>query len=243
MDTEVFSRLLRLVLDGDVTGAIALLEEIVMQGRELVQFVSDFTWYLRNLLLVKTADGMEDVIDVSTENLLRLKEEAQMAENGVIMRYIRVLSELSGQIRYAAQKRILVEMTLIKLCRPSMETDTQSLLDRIRQLEDKMEKGMAMAAAIPVSAPAGMGAGIPGGEGFQQGGYASAQGTETRAQLPKAVTEDVKAVAGKWSAIVGEAVMPMKAYLKSAFPSLSGEGNLLVVVSDGLPNLLYFLPP
>ena len=59
VDTEVFSRLLRIVLDGNVTGAIALLEEIVMQGRELAQFVADFTWYLRNLLLVKTADGIE----------------------------------------------------------------------------------------------------------------------------------------------------------------------------------------
>ena len=75
---------------------------MVIQGRELAQFVSDFTWYLRNLLLVKTADGMEDVIDVSTENLARLKEEAQMAENDTIMRYIRVLSELSGRIRYAS---------------------------------------------------------------------------------------------------------------------------------------------
>ena len=108
VDTEVFSRLLRVVMAGDVTGAIGLLEEIVMQGRELTQFIADFTWYLRNLLLVKTADGIEDVIDVSSENLARLKEEAQMAENDVIMRYIRVLSELSGQIRYAAQKRILV---------------------------------------------------------------------------------------------------------------------------------------
>ena len=98
-----------------------------------------------------------------------------------------------------------------------------------------MEKGMAMAAAMPMSAPAGMGAGIPGGEGFQQGGYASAQGTETRAQLPKAVPEDVKAVAGKWSAIVGEAVMPMKAYLKNAYPSLAKDGSLLVIVQDGMP--------
>ena len=118
VDTEVFSRLLRIVLRANVTGAISLLEEIVIQGRELAQFVSDFTWYLRNLLLVKTADGIEDVIDVSTENLARLKEEAQMAENDVIMRYIRVMSELSGQIRYASQKRIMVEIALIKLCRP-----------------------------------------------------------------------------------------------------------------------------
>ena len=65
VDTEVFSRLFRLVLDRNVLGCINLLEEIIMQGRELTQFVSDFSWYLRNLLLVKTSDNMEDVIDVS----------------------------------------------------------------------------------------------------------------------------------------------------------------------------------
>lgn len=231
VDTEVFSRLLRVVLSGDVTGAISLLEEIVMQGRELVQFVSDFTWYLRNLLLVKTADGMEDVIDISTENLLRLKEEAQMAENDVIMRYIRVLSELSGQIRYASQKRILVEMTLIKLCRPAMETDAQSLLDRVRQLEEKMEKGIPVLAASDRGA---FGAGTAGGESGL-GANTRGEGAVIPANLPKAVPEDVKAAVGKWPAIVGEAAMPMKAYLKTAFPSLSGDGNLLVVVSDGLP--------
>lgn len=53
VDNEVFSRLLRHMIDQDVLGCISLLEEIVMQGRELTQFVSDYTWYLRNLLLVK----------------------------------------------------------------------------------------------------------------------------------------------------------------------------------------------
>lgn len=80
VDTEVFSRLLRIILEGNVTQAIELLEEIVVKGRELTQFVADFTWYLRNLLLIKTADGIEDIIDMSTENLARLKEEAKMAE-------------------------------------------------------------------------------------------------------------------------------------------------------------------
>ncbi|MDE7132943.1 MAG: DNA polymerase III subunit gamma/tau, partial [Lachnospiraceae bacterium] len=69
VDTEVFGRLLRHVLERNVTGCIELLEEIVMQGRELTQFVTDFTWYLRNLLLVKSSDDIEDVIDVSTDNL------------------------------------------------------------------------------------------------------------------------------------------------------------------------------
>lgn len=221
VDTEVFSRLLRIVLAGDVTGAVSLLEEIVMQGRELTQFITDFTWYLRNLLLVKTADGIEDVIDVSTENLARLKEEAQMAENDVIMRYIRIMSELSAQIRYASQKRILVEIALIKLCRPSMETDAHSLADRIRQLEEKIENGIPMAAVPAVRA------------GTSTADLPSSQQVSL-AELPEAIPEDVKELVGKWSAIVGEAAMPMKAYLRTAYPSLAGDGSLLVVVQDGL---------
>ena len=220
VDTEVFSRLLRIVLDGNVTGAIALLEEIVMQGRELTQFVADFTWYLRNLLLVKTADGIEDIIDVSTENLARLKEEAKMAENDVIMRYIRILSELSGQIRFATQKRILVEMNLIKLCRPSMETDTQSLTDRIRQLEQKIVSGIPV--MTPVTAPAA--------------GTQTIQEPTVRTPLPEAIPQDIRDAVNKWSAIVNQAPMPMKAYLKTAYPSLAGDGSMLIVVEDGLPS-------
>ena len=98
VDTEVFSRLLRYVLERDVPGCIQLLEDIVMQGRELTQFVTDFTWYLRNLMLVQSSDNLEDVIDMSSDNLARLKEEAAMADMNSIVRYIRIFSELSGQI-------------------------------------------------------------------------------------------------------------------------------------------------
>ena len=142
VDTDVFSKLLRRVLEQDVAGCIALLEEVIMQGRELVQFVADFTWYLRNLLLLGASDAgdMEDVIDVSSDHLIRLREEAQMTDMETIMRYIRVLSELSGQLRFSVQKRIMIEMTLVKLCRPQMETDTESLTDRIRTLERKVEQ-------------------------------------------------------------------------------------------------------
>ena len=59
VDQEVFARLTQNMIDQNVTGCISLLEEIVMQGRELAQFVTDYTWYLRNLLLVKTSENVE----------------------------------------------------------------------------------------------------------------------------------------------------------------------------------------
>ena len=222
VDTEVFSRLLRFVMDRNVLGCIELLEEIVMQGRELVQFVTDFTWYLRNLMLVQTADNLEDVIDMSTDNLANLKEEASMLSMDQIIRYIHIFSELSGQIRYAAQKRILVEIALIKLCKPEMETDQEAVLDRILQVEEKVEHGIVVTAAQ-------MPAGAPGAQGVPQAGVA-----KPKPQLPKAVPEDIQEIVRKWPAIVGNAENPMKMYLKNARLSLGGDNKLMVVLEDGL---------
>ncbi len=215
VDTGVFSRLLRHVLNSDVLGCISLLEEIVMQGRELTQFVSDFTWYLRNLLLVQSSDGLEDVIDMSSDNLQNLKEEAQMAEQTSIIRYIHIFSDLSNQIKYATQKRILVEIALIKLCKPQMQQSEEAILDRIRQVEDKVENGIVVAAAA-----------MPEGVAMQ------ATAPKPKPQLPKAIPDDVKEVVSKWPGIVGSADNPLKQYLKGVGLSLGGDNKLLIVVSN-----------
>ena len=66
VDTDVFSRLLRSVIRRDVPKVLDIVDDLVMQGRELTQLATDFTWYLRNLLLVNTSDNIDDVLDVST---------------------------------------------------------------------------------------------------------------------------------------------------------------------------------
>ena len=221
VDTSVFSKLLRCVIARDVAGCIGVLEEIVLQGRDMSQFVSDFTWYLRNLLLVKTSgDSCEEVIDISSENLARLKEEAQQIEVDAIMRDIRCFSELSGRIRYAGQKRVLIEMALIRLCRPEMETNEDTLLERIRKLEqtvEQIESGSIAVAAAPTGQPT-----------------VQAAAPVRKAELPKAVPEEIKEIVAKWPRVAGSAQQPMKSYLKNARLSLGGDNRLLLVVEDGL---------
>lgn len=216
VDIGVFSRLLRNVLERNVLGCIELLEEMIMQGRELTQFVTDFTWYLRNLLLVKTSDNIEDVVDMSSENLIRLKEEAQTADMEIIMRYIRIFSELSGQLKYSANKRILTEMALIKLCKPEMETSQDAILDRVREIEQKLENGIA--AAPPVQA--------------EPERHASLK--KERPPLPKAIPEEVEQILGKWSSVVAECPQPLKTYVKAAKLSLGGDNKLMIVLEDGI---------
>ncbi len=218
VDTDVFSRLLRKILDKDITGAIAVLEELVVEGRELGQFVNDFTWYMRNLLLLQSSDGMEDVLDISSDNLAVLKEEAQMVDAEVLMRYIRIFSDLSNQIRYATQKRILIEIAIIKLCKPEMEKDYSSIIDRLDSLEKKIANG------VPVAAPQ---------SGTAAAGQTQAAGAPMeKPQLPKAIPEDVAQVIQNWKAIISECNGITRNYLASPVKILGNNGELELIFDD-----------
>lgn len=213
-DTEVFSNLLRKVIAQDVSGAMESVEGLVSDGRELGQFVVDFIWYMRNLLLLKSSGELAAALDMSSENMERLGEEADLIEEEALIRYIRIFSELSNQVKYSSQKRILLEVALIKLCRPQMERDYDSLACRIGQLEKKMEKGIVAAPVKQAAAPA-----------------------ETRGEdkpapiLQKAVPEDVKQAAREWRAIVSSMPGVSRNYLRQARLTLGG-GNELVLVFD-----------
>jgi DNA polymerase-3 subunit gamma/tau len=206
VDTEVFSKLLRKVLNGDVTGAIRVLESLIVGGRELSQFVGDFTWYMRNLLLVKTSENPEEAIDVSSENLKLLREESEMVDVETLMRYIRIFSDLSNQIRFATQKRVLVEIALIKLCRPAMETNLDSVLDRIRVLEKRIEEAPVQQVVIRDTA-----------------GTAEVPAQEAAPKPQKAAPEDLQKIVAGWKAIVGQTDAVFKQMLQKAIPKYNGE--------------------
>lgn len=214
VDTEVFSRLLRKVLSGDVTGSIHVLEDLITGGRELGQFVSDFTWYMRNLLLVKTSENPEEAIDVSSENLKLLKEESGMTDVETLMRYIRIFSDLSNQIRFASQKRVLVEIALIKLCRPAMETNLDSVLDRLRVLEKQMEERPVQQVIVRESEAGGTG---------EPGAAVTGTATVQQQKPQKAAPEDLQKIVAGWRAIVGQTTGLFKQSLQRAVPKYNGE--------------------
>lgn len=212
VDTEVFSKLLRQILAGDVKGAIGTLDQLVDEGRELGQMVNDFTWYLRNLLLIQSSDAMEDHLEMSKEHIAALKEESEMISSDALLRYIRIFSELSNQVKYATQKRIVIEIALIKLCKPEMETDSSSVIERIEQLEKRMDQPMPYVATQAVAT--------------------SQEAPVQKRELPKAIPEEIQQVIRNWNSILSEVGGVSKAYLEKAVPTLSEAGELELVLSD-----------
>jgi DNA polymerase-3 subunit gamma/tau len=147
VDTTVFADMLKCIVNGDVSGCLAVVENVVMQGRDLSLFTADFVWYLRNMLLATSTDDLsklEDIIDISGDNLTQLAQDAKLVDIENLMRYIRIMSDLSSELKTATQKRVKLEVTLIKLCRPAMERaeDISELSGRVVQLENQLEQAI-----------------------------------------------------------------------------------------------------
>lgn len=228
VDNRVFSKLFQAVLASDTEACIREIEEMIIQGRDLSQLVNDFVWYMRNLLIAKTTDEPGDMLDMSEENLAVLKEEAAGVDTETLMRYIRIFSELSGQLRYASQKRILVEIAFIKLTTPSMEQNLDSILQRITLLEQKMQEMPDNLQKLASLAPAA-------GQAASSGAAAAEAPSEPKTvSLPPAQYEDLMLMRKEWGRIasLSQLVGSIRLSLPKTSVEPAGEGCLCIVCTD-----------
>ncbi len=213
VDVEVFSNLLHKIIQRDITKAILILEDMVNLGRDLQQFVVDFTGYLRNILLLKDGVTNTEVLEITSEQQEFMQLEAKLIEQESLLRFIRIFSDLSDQMRYSTQKRILVEIALVKLCRPQMEMDHDSMVDRMAAMEAMLEEGSFVLASR-------------GQDGAADG---SDGADNAKKPLPEAVPEDVKKVCQSWKQIVMGFDVFMRNCLEAATPTVSEVGHLVLV--------------
>ena len=175
------------------------------------------------------------MLALSPEQLLVLREDAAQVRDDTLMRYIHSFSELAGQMRYAYNKRVLLEIAVIRLCRPQMRSDELSVIQRVRRLEEIAERGSLSAGAAAGEGPAGTGfsgdsisgaarqmqpdasaSAKTGGSGTARtDGAGTAAGMNGGADFPakslyeaKAAPEDLQQIEAMWSGIISGVSSP-----------------------------------
>ena len=234
VDNRVFRELFGALRNGQTKECILRLEEMVIQGRELSQFVADFIWFLRNLLILKTADEAEELLDMSEDNLKQLREDAALADENVLMRYIRVFSEVLNQIRFAAQKRVLVELAFIRLTKPEMEQSMDAVLERLERLERQMEEGIPAAPWPGNMAGDGSQPALPQAVQPQAPSLESREAEPRTVTLPKAQLEDLNLIRNEWGKIVREMGMSIRPSFRETVVEPAGDSCLCIVFSDAM---------
>lgn len=127
------------LITGRVQGLLEAINKLVDNGKDLSVFVKGLNGHLRDMLVAKLCDKPSDLIDRESSELDRLINQAQGASETRLVRAVEILSELLAYIKKSSQPRILLELALIKICRPSQEDSYDALIDRIELLEKQVK--------------------------------------------------------------------------------------------------------
>ena len=147
-DTSVWRSMLHDAADGNAASLIRKFDQMLMDGKDVRQIISDFTWFLRDLLIFKASGGSSETDQLLEEDRADLLEDAGTLDEQQIMYYIEVLSALSSSLRNSVNRRVLSEIALINLCRPeSGKAFPGSMEARIARIEAQLENGAALPRA------------------------------------------------------------------------------------------------
>ena len=150
------------VLAGETESALRLLNELAQQGKDLGRLVSELLQHFRNLLIFQVSRGDLALIEASeTEAAVLAQQSARLTPDG-LTRMMDVLADCEGRLRETASRKILLEVTLLKMIEARHAVSIDTILRQLQQL--RAEAGGALprpaaakthsAAAAPPPAPA-----------------------------------------------------------------------------------------
>lgn len=144
------------VLDQDFESIFDSIHRIAASSMDLAVFWQDLIGLYRDLLIVKTSKYPERYLEVTGEEMEEMRALAQRYSSERLLYHIRLMDEALYQMQKSSSiKRLIAELTLIKMCDASLSDDSQALLARIAALEEKtalLSLGMTPGAAHTASA-------------------------------------------------------------------------------------------
>ena len=126
------------VLDQDFESIFDSIHQIAASSMDLTVFWQDLIGLYRDLLIVKTSKYPERYLEVTGEEMEEMRALAQRCSSEGLLYHIRLMDEALYQMQKSSSiKRLIAELTLIKMCDASLSDDSQALLARIAALEEK----------------------------------------------------------------------------------------------------------
>ena len=141
VDIEVYISLTEAIHQRNAENVLDLVNSAVWQGKDMVKYVDDYIWFMRNLLFIKLSPDSTSGMDLTAENIEYLRTMSKDYSREELTGYLNVLQDLSQSVRLSNIKRVTVEMSFIKMMHPETGKDFQALLKRVEMLEKKIGDG------------------------------------------------------------------------------------------------------
>lgn len=217
-------RLVKAVCQGDFDTVFAIVEEVVRSSKDVTVFCQDLLSFYRDMLVLKTTSAAKKYLDLTEDEYEKLSAVVALVTKETLLYHCRVLEETFLALQKAVgNKRIIMEMALIRMCDSTLDEKMDSVLSRISRLEAKIELGMI--APMPKTEKKE----VASAQDFVSATNEKKPDTPSSATLPNAHV-GLKALRG-WSEVVEKATVgndSLSGFLKTARAFVDGVGKIYV---------------
>lgn len=137
LEEEIALKFADAIIERDVIASLGLVNQVVGEGKDPRQITRTIMDHFRDLMVAKTADNPNELLDSTETRLQMLLSQATRAPVEDILRALNTLVATEAEGRWSPQPRLLLEIALIRLCRPEMDPTLEGLRTRLQALEQR----------------------------------------------------------------------------------------------------------
>jgi len=148
---EVQHELADAVAVGDARTTFEIVNRLVQDGQDLRNVTAEALAHFRDLLLVKTAPGQDDLLDIQADGYEQLRVQAEKFTPGEIARVISLLLAAQNDMRWTTSPRLSLELALVRATIPETDPNPAGVVARLERLERLANLDVASASSAGVS--------------------------------------------------------------------------------------------
>ena len=141
------AEVVKMLLSEDSGGALSCAEQVFSGGKSAGVFVKDILNFLNNVAVAKMCKNAKEILNLPQEMFSAISEISSAADGHRILRATEIFVKAEGDMRYAADARVVLETAILRCTLPQADYNIDSLIARVSALEKKLENGVA--ASVP----------------------------------------------------------------------------------------------
>ena len=142
LDSENYFNLIDYCLQNKVSEAMVLLNQVIGQGFDGGHLINGLASHVRNVLMAKDPQTIP-LLEVSQQQAEKFKEQAQRCPTKFLYQALKIMNECDINYRQSSNKRLLVELTLIRVAQITQEDETPAAGRSPKRLKSLFQKLIA----------------------------------------------------------------------------------------------------
>ncbi|MDR2771595.1 MAG: DNA polymerase III subunit gamma/tau [Clostridiales Family XIII bacterium] len=107
-----------MIFGGDIAGALRLLDRLLAEGADERQLMKDWIEHFRNLMLLRHLKKPQESLNMSVENIERLRAQSERLTPAFVNDGIFALAGALNDARQSMQPRVLLEVEIVRMASP-----------------------------------------------------------------------------------------------------------------------------